>query len=221
MENCENQKDYNQENQRLYEQYVRETNDRIKSNLEAQDKMILTISSALFALIPFLLKGLQSNCCTIALVCLFLICNSCALISVLASFGLCAKGNEIDIKYAEEYYLQDKEESLNKKSCYTKGGELCNMLSLIFIALTLIILATILAVYFILKDQTMNQNDNTNKPNGEVVVSVEGNKSPIMTKKPNLTTIMEGVSSALMTKQPSKNNNNINSESSDIKSKGK
>lgn len=152
MEKCNNQKTYEQENQRLYEQYVREANNRIKSNLEAQDKMILTISSALFALMPFLLKGLQYSCCTIALVCMFLVCNSLALISVLASFGLCAKGNETDIKYAEEYYLQDKEESLNKKSCYTKGGKICNTLSLIFIALTLIILAIILAVYFTLKD---------------------------------------------------------------------
>lgn len=142
----------NKKNQKLYELCVKEANNRIKSNLESQDKMILTISVALFALMPFLLKELQNNCYNVFLVCLFLLCNSIALISVLFSFYLCAKGNEVDLQYAEEYYLQDKEESLNKKSCYTKCGEKCNAFSLIFIALTLIFLAIILAIYFITKD---------------------------------------------------------------------
>lgn len=139
------------ENQRLYEQYVKEANNNLKSNHESQDKMTLTMSVALFGLMPFLLKELQADLCIKILVFFLIMFNVFSLITVLLSFWLCAKGIEKDMKYIEEYYLEFKDESFFKQSCYTKSGKLCNTLSLIFIAITLTILAITLGVYFFSK----------------------------------------------------------------------
>ena len=144
-------KETKKENQRLYyEQYVKEANSNLKSNHESQDKMILAISVAVFGLMS-LLKELQTDYCVKILIVLLLSFNVFSLISVLLSFWLCAKGIEEDKKYIEEYYLEFKDESFYKQSCYTKGGKLCNTLSLIFIAITLTILAIILGMYFFSK----------------------------------------------------------------------
>lgn len=64
MEHNNNQIENNQNNerQRAYEQYVKEVNDRIKSNQESQDKMILTISVGLFGILSFFLEKMPATC---------------------------------------------------------------------------------------------------------------------------------------------------------------
>ncbi|TLD95480.1 hypothetical protein LS71_008205 [Helicobacter jaachi] len=138
--------------QKLYENYVNEVNNRIKTNQESQDKMILTISSALLALLPFVLEKLRLNYLTQTLVICLIVSNTISLIAVLLSFYFCTKGNKDDVKYAEEYYLQHKNDSLNKKSRWTNAGIFCNSVSLVMFAITLIIFATIVTIYFCNKE---------------------------------------------------------------------
>lgn len=138
--------------QKLYENYVNEVNNRIKTNQESQDKMILTISSALFGLLPFFIEKLQLKCWLGFFVGLLIFANIISLIAVLFSFYFCAKGNRADIDYAKEYYIEDKEDSLNKKSNMTKKGEICNEVSLFSFAVTLISFAIIIAVHFFNKE---------------------------------------------------------------------
>lgn len=142
----------NKHNQRLYEQFVNGANNIIKSNQESQDKMILTISVALFGLMPFLLEKLPNNdYFTNLFVIVLLVFNSLSLICVILSFWLSIKGTRKDISYAEEYYLKNKEKSFNKQSNYTKYGNKCNEFSLLFILVTLLTLAIILGRHFIVK----------------------------------------------------------------------
>lgn len=136
------------ENQRLYEKRIKDANNNLKSNDESRDKMILAISVALFGLMPFLLKELQADYYVKILVFILLMFNVFSLIAVLLSFWLCIKGIQKDTKYMGKYYLECKDEYFCKQSSYTKGAELCNTLSLIFIAVTLTTLAIILGVYF-------------------------------------------------------------------------
>lgn len=137
--------------QEFYEKYMKEINDRIKSNQEAQDKMILAVSVAFLGLMPFLLDKLPITCGTKILIILVLICNALSLITTLLSFYICSKGNKADIQYATEYYLNNKQDSLNKQSRWTKIGIYLNSCSLILFALFLILFVIILINYFINK----------------------------------------------------------------------
>ena len=150
MENQQNNED-NKGRQRLYKQYVKEANDRIKLNQESQDKMILTISVALFGLLPFILEKIPINYFTKFMIVILLVFNILALIAVLLSFYFCLKGNEKSIEYVEKYFLEKNEEYFNKKSCWDKIGQICNSASLMFFAITLIIYGIIMGVIFISK----------------------------------------------------------------------
>lgn len=139
------------ERQRMYESFFKDAMNRAKSNQEAQDKMILTISAALFGIMPFILEKLQPTCFNKVFIFIFLLSNTLCLISVILSFWFCAKGNMKDVKFAEKYYLQGKEKSFNKKSKWTKYGEKCNQLSLISIIIVFIVFAIMMGKYFINK----------------------------------------------------------------------
>ncbi|HIV48846.1 MAG TPA: hypothetical protein IAA33_03285 [Candidatus Helicobacter avicola] len=153
MEHNNNQIENNQNNerQRAYEQYVKEVNDRIKSNQESQDKMILTISVGLFGILSFFLEKMPATCIANCMIVFLLIFNTSTLISTLLSFYFCHKGNKADIEYAEKYYLESKEEYFDKQNCWTKSGEKCNSISLVFFIVTLIFYAIIMGYYFVNK----------------------------------------------------------------------
>ena len=176
------------ERQKMYEIFFKDTMDRAKSNQEAQDKMILTISVALFGIMPFILDKLQSTPCNIFFVVALLVCNTLCIIAVALSFWFCAKGNVVDIKFAEEYYIQDKQESFNKKSKWTKVGEFANRSYLVLHTFSLFFLAIMLAFYFIDKGDDMNDKNSQ----GEAIL----NGLPTQ----NMQRFQDGIPSAMMLK---------------------
>ncbi len=141
----------NKDAQRYYEQYVEGVNDRIKSNQEAQDKMILTLSASLFGLLSVFLKEIPYSCFSMSIIVCLSILNFITLLSTLFSFYFCRKGNEKDMKYAYRYYIKGQEKFRNKKSFWSKTGDICNGVSLISFGLVLFVYAILIVYYFVNK----------------------------------------------------------------------
>ncbi|ETD25634.1 hypothetical protein [Helicobacter canis] len=93
-----------------------------------------------------------------------------------------------DVKFAEEYYLQNKQESFNKQSKYTQNGEKCNRYSLCLNVVSLTILAIILAIHFI------NKGDNMSDKNSQGEAILNGLPTQSMSR------LQDGVPSAMMPK---------------------
>ncbi|EOI8655334.1 hypothetical protein ACMXEJ_001664 [Campylobacter jejuni] len=142
----------NEDTRNYYDQYVKEVNDRIKSNQEAQDKMILTISASLFGVLSIFLKEIPQSCSSILIIIFLSILNFITLLSTLFSFYFCKKGNEEDAEYAYEYYINQKEEFYDKKSFFGKIGNICNGVSLISFGFVLFMYAILIVYYFINKN---------------------------------------------------------------------
>ncbi|EAK9869581.1 hypothetical protein A0Z70_08365 [Campylobacter lari] len=142
----------NKDAKHYYRKYVEEANDRIKSNQEAQDKMILTLSASLFGLLSIFLKEIPYSCFSILIIICLSILNFITLSSTLFSFYFCKKGNEKDINYAYEYYMNQKEEFYDKKSFFGKIGDICNGVSLISFGLVLFMYTILIVYYFINKN---------------------------------------------------------------------
>ena len=142
---------HNEARKKLYEQYVREVNDRIKSNQEAQDKMILTLSASLFGLLSIFLKEVPNTCYTIVILFLLSGLTLITLTSTLLSFYFCKKGNIKDTHYAYKYYIEEQEKYFNKESLWSRIGNICNNVALISFALLLITYAIMIIYYFITK----------------------------------------------------------------------
>ncbi|EAH7585601.1 hypothetical protein [Campylobacter lari] len=142
----------NKDAKHYYRKYVEEANDRIKSNQEAQDKMILTLSASLFGLLSIFLKEIPYSCFSVLIIICLSILNFITLLSTLFSFYFCKKGNEKDINYAYEYYINQKEEFYDKKSFLGKIGDICNGVSLISFGLVLFAYAILIVYYFINKN---------------------------------------------------------------------
>ena len=105
-----------------YEKYVWETNKIIKHNQNNQYKSSLIVIIFSF-LIQYLIIGFDKL--MLLLIISILILNT-------LSFYLCKEGNKKDIDSAFEYYVNGKEEFFNKDSSFTKLGNICNNLSLLF-----------------------------------------------------------------------------------------
>lgn len=154
--------------QKEYDEYYKIQNERIKSNLESQDKMIISFSVAFFGLLPFILEKLFAN--KWLFYSLFF-CNTFALMCVLASFWCCYKGNVKDLDFAREYYLENKEESFGKESKWTYIGKLMNFLSLISMLATFVIFAIILALNVNKGNKMSDQLEKNNTMLQEGVIS--------------------------------------------------
>ncbi|RAX52031.1 hypothetical protein [Helicobacter sp. 10-6591] len=146
----QNQTD-NEARKKLYEQYVREANDRIKSNQEGQDKMILTLSASLFGLLSIFLKEVPNTCYAIVILFLLSGLTLITLTSTLFSFYCCKKGNIKDIHYAYKYYIEEKEKYFDKESLWSRIGNICNNVALISFTLLLIAYIVMVCYYFIIK----------------------------------------------------------------------
>lgn len=121
---CTEQNPYTDDNRRLKDKYIYECDYRKRSNQEAYDKAILTLSSSLFAASIALFEWFHTDRCNVSLKGWFiatLICFGLAIISVIISFTLADKTIDSSIKHATEYYKKDqyvdnaKEEILRKK----------------------------------------------------------------------------------------------------------
>ena len=138
-----------EQRQKSIENYYKEQNDRIKANEEAQDKMIITLSVALFGLLSFFYDKLLNNedlkCLLIALV----VFDVLSLIFTLSSFICCGKGNKKDLEYARKYYEDDDKEYKDKQSWWTTVGSCFNLGSLVMMVITLVLFATMLILSII------------------------------------------------------------------------
>lgn len=139
---------------KAYDEYYKIQTDRIKTNLESQDKMIVSFSVAFFGLLPFILEKLVAN--EWLFYSLFF-CNTLALMSVLTSFWCCYKGNVKDLEFAGKYYLENRGEYYNKESAWTRIGKIMNLSSLIAMLATFAIFAIILSLN-INKGKEMSNN---------------------------------------------------------------
>lgn len=174
-----------------------EINDSIKNNQKARDQMILAISVALFGLMSFLMDKLQTTCCFQVLVFLLLVFNLVSLLATLLSFHCSEKGSIEDFRLYEQQIECNKYCSQHRYSRWTLAGRLCNKISSICMALTLVFLAMTLFLHFSTKPQpqevlmkkTESSTTNSSPQNPPIGVG-KGNESsdygiePIRPKKP-------------------------------------
>ena len=119
----------NDENQKLYNEYYKDINSRILSNIENYDKAILSLSVTMLGLSIAFIKNivsLENVKELIILECswLFLVL---AVISTIISFISGNKANEKHLDFAEDYYLNDNDKAFSKKSKWTTFTEYLNM----------------------------------------------------------------------------------------------
>ncbi|RLA57869.1 MAG: hypothetical protein DRQ78_12925 [Epsilonproteobacteria bacterium] len=136
---------HNEENKKLYNEYYKDINSRILSNIENYDKAILSLSVTMLGLSIAFIKNIVSfenvkDLIILEYSWLFLVL---AVISTIVSFISGNKANEKHLEFAEDYYLNDNERAFEEKSKWTTFTEYLNMGSGLFF-----ILGIILTVYF-------------------------------------------------------------------------
>jgi len=185
-----------EENKKLYDAYYKDINSRILSNMENYDKAILSLSVTMLGLSIAFIKNIVSFEKAKDLI--FLECSwlflVLAVISTIASFIAGNKANNKHLEFAEDYYLNDNDKALDKKSKWTTCTEYLNMGSGLFF-----ILGIILTVYFAyvnieVKEEDMPQKDKVErgmppsrlkpKPSTEKKPLTEGTVPPKMPPKP-------------------------------------
>lgn len=120
-----------EENRRLYGEYYKEINTRVLSNTENYDKSILSLSTTILTLsLAFINNIVPYNLATNTWMIIyswgfFII----AIISVVGSFLVGNIANERHLEFAEDYYLKNDDDALNKKSNWTTLTVILNYLS--------------------------------------------------------------------------------------------
>lgn len=131
---------------------------KIKNN-ELQNKIVLTISTALFGIIitsldkiiPLMLSIIYLKYLFIALI----IFNTFVIFSIFASIYYANKGIDISVKNAETYYLNTGE---MKEDKYSKFATKLRYLYIIFICIVIAIFVIILTIVLLSKDYKMDKN---------------------------------------------------------------
>ncbi|MDE7447891.1 MAG: hypothetical protein K2M51_02460 [Helicobacter sp.] len=140
----------NSDGQRMYNDYVKEVNIRLKSNQEAQDKMVLTISVAFLGLWQFLIEKLPLDINSY-IVLFFLISNALMIVCTTLSFVLGNIGMQEDMKFVKAYYETKNKKWLKKETCYTKVARRCNYISAIFLVVAGICFSRMLWITFLIR----------------------------------------------------------------------
>ena len=178
------------ENKRLFEAHRDEINKRQLSNSESFDKAMLSLSSAGLALSLTFIKfivPLDKTEYTFFLYMtwwLFGITIICTIISLqISQIALQRR-----LKYAEEYYLENKEESLNKQDSWTKSVNWLNRIPAVTFILAIISVIIFTTQNF--KKEDNNMSKDAEHKNFEY--DSRGATIPTMQKVPTKDTIKNG-----------------------------
>lgn len=128
----------------LYNDYYKEINSRILSNIENYDKAILSLSVGLLGLSITFIKNIVSlnkadDLYLLQLSWLFLVF---AIMTTILSFLAGNLANEKHLEFAEDYYLNDNENAFDQKSIWTTITEWLNRFSGIWFILGIILTVT-------------------------------------------------------------------------------
>ncbi|HED6686377.1 TPA: hypothetical protein ACOS47_001669 [Campylobacter jejuni] len=131
---------------------------KIKNN-ELQNKVVMTISTALFGIIitslDKIIPLMSSITCLKYLFIGLIIFNALVIVSIFASIHYANKGIDISIKNAETYYLNTGE---MKEDKYSKLATKLRYLYIIFICIVITIFVIILTIILLSKDYKMDKN---------------------------------------------------------------
>ncbi|EAJ3619867.1 hypothetical protein BFM53_03990 [Campylobacter coli] len=131
---------------------------KIKNN-ELQNKVVLTISTALFGIIitslDKIIPLMLSIACLKYLFIGLIISNALVIVSIFASIYYANKGIDISIKNAKAYYLNRGE---MKEDKYSKLATKLRYLYIIFICIVIAIFVIILTIILLSKDYKMDKN---------------------------------------------------------------
>ena len=137
------------EAKKIFEAYQRELLERQRANSSSFDKAVLTLSTAGLGVSISFSETVIAN--WDAVQCLILLklswgCFAAAIVSTILSFMASQNAISKRLTFAEKYYLENKDEYLNKKTLMeTATGALNNFSGMIFIvavALTVIFVMT-------------------------------------------------------------------------------
>ncbi|EAL8577321.1 hypothetical protein DYR41_08130 [Campylobacter jejuni] len=131
---------------------------KIKNN-ELQNKVVMTISTALFGIIitslDKIIPLMSSIICLKYLFISLIIFNALVIVSIFASIHYANKGIDISIKNAETYYLNTGE--MKEDKCSKLATKL-RYLYIIFICIVITIFVIILTIILFSKDYKMDKN---------------------------------------------------------------
>jgi hypothetical protein len=168
----------------LFATYLKESNERIRSNSQNYDKAIFTLSSSSLIVSLTLINKLTifpSQRFTLVFLGFSWVLFCLAIICTLVSFLLGNKAINESIKNAEDYYIREKENALNKKSKFSKYVCTCN-----WGAFYTYILAIIFSIIFVFGVIEMKTAIN------------DGLSQTYMTKVTNLSNVKKGLDQAYM-----------------------
>jgi len=137
------------------------------SNSENYDKAILTLSTGILGISMAFIKDVVPYESTrhIELIVLSWIFLGLAIMFTLSSFIISQKGIKKQLFFAEQYYLNKREEFCNKKNCFAIATDIINFVSGIFF-----LFAIILSIYFI----SINMMEETKMSEKNKIVRVPG-----------------------------------------------
>jgi hypothetical protein len=131
---------------RVYEQYRADLLTRQLSNSENFDKSVLTLSSAGLGFSLAFIKDIVPVADAVHPWLLYVswVGFAIAIVSTLISFHTSQKAIDRHLEYAEEYYLQGKRESANKRSGWARATHWLGLLSA-----SVFVLAVVLTILFV------------------------------------------------------------------------
>lgn len=102
-----------------------------QSNIEHSDNLILTLSSAILGLSISFVKDIVPLARAAHLWCLVTSWSLlvAAIMSTLVSYWSGRRNMDLQIHFAEQYYLHERKEYFNKANCWKKITGWCNMVS--------------------------------------------------------------------------------------------
>jgi hypothetical protein len=129
---------------KLYDDCHKECVSAIRNSMEAYDRNLITISSAFIAVPAALIRqieGIQQKLIGPINFYFALGCFVLTIVSVIASYMLSSKTLYIRIQDAQDYYLNQIESALNRKSRWSQSLTIVNVMSGIFFLCAIVLTA--------------------------------------------------------------------------------
>lgn len=168
-----------QERKDLFKQYQEHLLSTRRATAEQLDKSILTLSSAGLGLSFALLKDIVPPERLVLSGVLFAswILFAAAILSTLVSFMLSQRAVDRQLENAEQYYLHEKNEYLNKPNPFADATKVCNIVSA-----TAFVLAVVATIVFAVSNVSkgISMSDDSQKDSSQPVRIQEGYVPPRM-----------------------------------------